>query len=110
MVLKVGCEDRGNRDLAFPPDELGVYIDVVLLDPAGYVPRLVLWDANELTRTLATYYAAPAWKVLEHELGEGRVAHVEVWSLRAPTQMTVAPAQCQTALDDVAGVISRLVR
>lgn len=30
-----------NRDFPLPPDELGVYIDVVLLDPAGYVPRLV---------------------------------------------------------------------
>jgi hypothetical protein len=99
-----------NRDLPLPPDELGVYLDVVLLDPAGYVPRLVQWDANELTRPLAQRYAAPAWRVLEDELGQGRVAHVEVWSLRAPTQIIVTPAECNAALGDVASIVHRLVQ
>lgn len=99
-----------NRDLTVAPDELGVYIDVVLLDPRGYVPRLVLWDSNELTVDLAVRYAAPAWAVLEEELGEDRVPAVEVWSLRAPTQHTVTPAQAQAALPDVARIVHRLVR
>lgn len=98
-----------NRDLTLSPDELGVYIDVVLLDPRGYVPRLVLWDSNELTLDLAIRYAAPAWAVLEDELGETRVPAVEVWSLRAPTQHTVTPTQAQAALPDVARVVHRLV-
>lgn len=99
-----------NRDLVLPPDELAVYIDVVLLDPAGYVPRLVLWDTSELTRNLAVHYAAPAWSVLEHELGEDRVAHLEVWSLRAPTQLIVTPAEARAAMTDVARTVRRLVQ
>lgn len=98
-----------NRDLVLPPDELGVHIDVVLLDPDGYVPRLVVWDSNELTRALAVRYAAPAWRVMEDELGDGRVARVEVWSLRAPTQIAVSPDEARAALDDVARVVHRLV-
>lgn len=99
-----------NRNLVMTPDELGVYIDVVLLDPQGYVPRLVLWDSNALTVDLAVRYAAPAWAVLEDELGAGRVPSVEVWSLRAPTQRTITPAQCQAVLPDVARIVQRLVR
>lgn len=98
-----------NRDLSLPPDELGVHIDVVLLDPDGYVPRLALWDSNDLTRALAVRYAAPAWKVMEDELGDGRVGCVEVWSLRTPTQMTVSPDEARAAMDDVARVVHRLV-
>ena len=99
-----------NRDLVLGPDELGVYIDVVLLDPMGYVPRLVLWDSADLTRDLAIQYAAPAWSVLEDELGDGRVAEVEVWSLRAPTQLVVGPAEASAAMTAVARVVQRLVR
>ncbi|HTZ87655.1 MAG TPA: hypothetical protein VMB05_13395, partial [Solirubrobacteraceae bacterium] len=99
-----------NRDLPLPPDELGVYIDVVLLDPAGYVPRLVLWDSNELTPELAVCYAAPAWAVLEAELGTGRVPAIEVWSLRAPTQRFITPTQAHAALPDVTRIVHRLVR
>jgi len=98
-----------NRDLALPPDDLGVHIDVALLDIDGYVPRLVLWDSNELTRALAVRYAAPAWKVMEDELGDGRVARVEVWSLRAPTRITVSPEEARAAMDDVERVVHRLV-
>lgn len=99
-----------NRTLVLSPDELGVYIDVVLLDPHGYVPRLVLWDSSELTVDLATRYAAPAWAVVEDELGEGRVPFVEVWSLRTPTQRSITPGQAQTVLPDVARIVHRLVR
>jgi len=99
-----------NRDLSLPPDELAVHIDVVLLDPAGYVPRLVLWDTNQLTRPLAVAYAAPAWKVMEDELGDGRVARVEVWSLRAPTQLTVSPFEARAAMADVERIVRRLVQ
>lgn len=98
-----------SRDLLLPPDELGVHIDVVLLDSDGYVPRLVLWDNNDLTPALAVRYAAPAWKVMEDEMGDGRVAYVEVWSLRAPTQITVSPDEARAAMDDVARVVHRLV-
>lgn len=98
------------RDLELPPDALAVRVDVVLLDPAGYVPRLVLWDKNDLTQARAIQYAAPAWRVMENELGDGRVAHVEVWSLRQPTQINVLPADARAAMGDVARVVHRLVR
>jgi hypothetical protein len=98
-----------NRDLLLPPNELAVHIDAVLLDPEGYVPRLVLWDANQLTQPLAVTYAAPAWKAMEDELGEGRVPRVEVWSLRAPTQVTVSPSEARAAMGEVERVVRRLV-
>jgi hypothetical protein len=98
-----------NRDLEFPPDELGVYIDVVLLDPAGYAARLVLWDSNELTQERAVLYAAPAWRVLEDDLGNGRVTGVEVWHLRTAQQITVGPDEAEQALADVERVVRRLV-
>lgn len=99
-----------NRALVFGPDELRVHVDVVLLDPGGYVPRVVLWDRSELTQELAIQYAAPAWSVLEDELGEGRVARAEVWSLRAPTQLVVSPAEASAAMARVAAVVRRLVQ
>jgi len=98
------------RDLELQPDALGVRIDVLLFDPAGYVPRLVFWDKNDLTQARAIQYAAPAWRVMEDELGDGRVADVEVWSLRQPAQLTVSPAQARGAMGQVARVVHRLVR
>jgi hypothetical protein len=98
-----------NRDLVLTPDELAVHIDVLLLDPDGYVPRIVLWDANQLTRPLAVLYAAPAWRVMEQELGAGRTARVEVWSLRKPTQIAITPAEASAAMPEVARIIHRLV-
>jgi hypothetical protein len=97
-----------NRDLSFPPDELGVYIDVVLLDPDGYVPRLVLWSTDEVTLARAQLYAAPAWRVLEDELGQGRVPSVEVWHLRSGTPHYVAADQAAAAVDDVERIVHRL--
>jgi hypothetical protein len=100
---------RMDRDINLPPDTLAVYIDVVLLDAGGYVPRLVLWDDNELTADRALAFGAPAWRAAEDELGDGRVAHVEVWSLRQPTQCIVTPAQANGAMPQVARVVHRLV-
>ncbi len=98
------------RDLELPPDDaLGVHVDVVLLNDAGYVPRLVLWDDNELTAARAVLFAAPAWRVMEDDLGEGRVPAVEVWSLRQPTCRTVTSADAAAAMPQVARVVHRLV-
>jgi hypothetical protein len=98
------------RDLELAPDVLAVHVDVVLLDDGGYVPRLVLWDDNELTAARAVQFAAPAWRVMEDDLGEGRVPAVEVWSLRQPTCHTVTPAETAAAMPHVARVVHRLVR
>lgn len=97
-----------NRDLAFPPDELGIHINVVLLDADGYVPRLVLWDKNELTSARARLYAAPAWRVLEDELGDDRVPRVEIWHLRSASSVEVDAGDAKVALADVARVVHRL--
>lgn len=97
-----------NRDLAVPPDELGIHIDVVLLDEDGYVPRLVLWDKNDLTVARARLYAAPAWRVLKDELGDDRVPGVEVWHLRTVSRVEVDATEAQGALADVARVVHRV--
>lgn len=97
-----------DRDIDLPPDVLAVYVDVILLDAAGYVPRLVLWDDNDPTAQRALAFAAPAWRAAENELGDGRVARVEVWSLRQPVQRTVSAAEARGAMSQVARVVHRL--
>lgn len=97
-----------NRELVLPPDDVGLYIDVVLLDPSGYVPRLVLWDDNTLGHSRATLYATPAWKVMEEELGEGRVAGVEVWKLRTGEQELVLPDEAAGAMSQVEEIAHRI--
>ncbi|MDB5862188.1 MAG: hypothetical protein JWQ76_5877 [Ramlibacter sp.] len=98
------------RDIPLGVDVLGVRADVVLLDAAGYVPRLVLWDKNDLTYGRAIEYGAPVWRAMEDELGDGRVAAVEVWALRGPTQITVTPAQANVAMGQVARTVHRLAQ
>jgi hypothetical protein len=98
------------RDIALGVHALGVRADVVLLDPAGYVPRIVLWDKNDLTYGRAIEYGAPVWRAMEDELGDGRVAAVEVWALRGPTQIAITPAQASAAMGQVARTVHRLVQ
>jgi hypothetical protein len=97
-----------NRELILPPDDIGIYIDVVLLDPRGYVPRIVLWDSNDLSHSRAVLYAAPAWQALEQELGEDRVAGVEVWKLRSGDQELVTPNEAAAAMSEVEEVAHRV--
>jgi hypothetical protein len=97
-----------NRDLVIPPHELAVHTDVILLDPRGYVPRIVLWDTNELTNARSRLYAAPAWQVAEEELGAGRVPEVEVWHLRSAATHVVAAHEAQAAVSDVHAIVRRL--
>jgi hypothetical protein len=98
------------RDIDLSPDSLAVRADVVLFDPAGYVPRVVLWDKSDLSAARAVAYGAPVWQAMEDEFGDGRVPFVEVWSLRGPDQFTVSPAQARAAMRQVAQVVHRLVR
>ena len=97
-----------NRELVLPPDDMGVYIDVIMLDQSGYVPRLVLWDTNELTPARARLYAAPAWAVMDQELGAGRVAGVEVWRLRSGDCELVQPHEAEAAMAEVEAVVRRV--
>jgi hypothetical protein len=91
-----------------PPHELAVYINVLLLDSAGYVPRVVLWDANDLSDERVLLYAAPAWKVAEEELGAGRIPEAEVWHLRTGRQFTIQANVAEAALPAVERVVHRL--
>lgn len=97
-----------SRSLDLPPDELAVYVDVVLFDPRGYVPRIVLWDTADLTNDRAVLYAGPVWRVMEDELGDDRVPEVEVWHLRSGVQRVVDAATAAGALPQVARVVHRL--
>lgn len=97
------------RDIDLSPHALAVRADIVLLDPRGYVPRVVLWDKNDLSQARATAYGAPVWRAMEDELGDGRVVEVEVWSLRGPDQFVIGPAQARDAMRQVAQVVHRLV-
>jgi hypothetical protein len=97
------------RDIDLSPDALAVRADVVLFDPRGYVPRVVLWDKNDLLPGRALAYGAPVWRAMEDDLGDGRVTEVEVWSLRGPDQFVISPLQARGAMRQVAQVVHRLV-
>lgn len=90
-----------NLDVFVGTDSVGVSIDVVLLDPRGYVGRHLLWDTPPLTQQDAEVLAAPVVLALQQELGADRVVGVEVWHLRSGTQIFV---DSQTALGRVAEV------
>jgi hypothetical protein len=97
------------RDLELPPNTLGVRIDVLLLDATGYVPRLVLWDTNDLTRERAMLYAAPLLLAAEEELGEGRVAEIEVVHVRTPVQLTVSAPDARAVKPDMEATVARIL-
>lgn len=97
------------RDIDLSPNALAVRVDVVLFDPRGYVPRVVLWDKNDLSPGRALAYGAPVWRAMEDELGDGRVSEVEVWALRGPTQFLISPSQARGAMRQVAHIVHRLV-
>lgn len=97
------------RDIDLSPDALAVRADVVLFDPRGYVPRVVLWDKNDLSPGRALAYGAPVWRAMEDDLGDGRVTEVEVWSLRGPDQFVISPLQARGGMRQVAQVVHRLV-
>lgn len=79
-----------------------------MIDPRGYVPRIVLWDTASLTQDRAVLYAAPVWRVMEDELGDGRIPEVEVWHLRSGVQRVIDATTAAAALPHVARVVHRL--
>jgi hypothetical protein len=87
------------------PHIVGVVVDVILLDPAGYVARHVLWDRPELTQENAELLAAPICSALLGELGEDRVVGVEVWHLRSGTQRFVDMNTAMARLPEVGAIV-----
>jgi hypothetical protein len=66
-----------------------VALDVVLLDPAGYVGRYLLWDVPDLSQNEAEILAGPVVRALQQELGEDRAVGAEIWHLRSGRQIFV---------------------
>jgi len=89
---------------------VGVSLDVVLLDDEGYVARHVLWDVPELTDGDARLQAAPIVLALQAELGDDRVAGVEVWHLRSRKRVFVSRDEALGELDRVRSIVERYLQ
>lgn len=94
------------RDVELGPHAIGVAPDAVLIDPLGYVARLVLWDTPETSQDEASLLAAPIVAALEAELGAGRTVGVEVWHLRSGSQFFVPAADALARLPDAASILN----
>lgn len=94
-----------SADVQIGTNTVGVSLDVVLLDPAGYVGRYLLWDKGELTQDNAELLAAPLVQMLQQELGEDRVAGIEIWHLRTGTQSYVDAPTALGRLHEVGSII-----
>lgn len=97
------------RELPLPPNSLTVRIDVILLDPRGYVPRVILWDSTELNEERTLLYAAPILVAAEEELGQGRVIEVELVHTRTAALAVVPAADARAAVDAMAATVSRIL-
>jgi hypothetical protein len=84
---------------------VGIAVDVILLDPGGYVARHVLWDVPELTQDNAELLSAPICSALQGELGEDRVVGAEVWHLRSATRWFVDANTAVARLPEVATIV-----
>lgn len=87
-------------DATIGRDTVAVTVDVVVLDPSGYVGRYVLWDKPDLTAADAELLAGPIVRALEQELGKERVVGVELWHLRSGGQMFVASSTAVARLGE----------
>jgi hypothetical protein len=84
---------------------IGVSLDVILLDPNGYVGRYLLWDTPTLNQDDAELLAAPIVLALQRELGDDRVAGVEIWHLRSRRQTLVHAAAALARVGEVATIV-----
>lgn len=92
-------------DVVVGTNAIGVSLDVVLLDPNGYVGRYLLWDRPELTQDDAEMLAAPVVRALQQELGADRVAGAEIWHLRSGSQIFVDTATALGRLSQTEAVV-----
>ncbi|MBI4935939.1 MAG: hypothetical protein HY828_18815 [Actinobacteria bacterium] len=97
------------RDVWLGEHSIGVAPDVVLIDPVGYVGRLVLWDTPATSQEEAELLAGPIVIALEEELGEGRTAGVEVWHLRSGQRFYVTADVALRRVDEARAVLDRYV-
>lgn len=97
------------REVPIPPNTLNMRVDVILLDSRGYVPRVILWDRPELTEERALLYAAPVLLLAEAELGQGRIAEIELIHTRSAALVIVSATDARSASEDMAGTVSRIL-
>lgn len=95
------------RDVEAGSHLIGVSVDVVLLDPSGYVARYVLWDVPAPDGSEAGILAAPIVRALLDELGEDRVAGCEVWHLRSGASVFVSTEEAESRFDEAVGILDR---
>lgn len=98
-----------STDIAVGSNEIGVTIDVVVLDPHGYVPRWPLWDKPLPDRGEACILAAPLAAALEEEAGRGRTTAVEIWHLRSGTQFVIPASDALGALQRAERIVQDFV-
>lgn len=98
-----------NVDVPTGDNTVGVSLDVVLLDPEGYVGRYLLWDAVQLTQDSAELLAAVVVRALQLELGDDRVAGAEIWHLRSAEQIFVDAPTALGRLHDIQVIVDGYV-
>ena len=84
---------------------IGVSLDVVLLDPDGYVGRYLLWDKPELSQNDAEILAAPVVGALQQELGADRVVGAEIWHLRSDRRIFVDTGTALARLGEINTIV-----
>ncbi len=97
------------RDVLLGANSIGVEPDVVLIDPDGYVGRLVLWDTPVPSEDAVELLAAPIVSAMEAELGVGRTAGVQIWHLRSDQQFYVAADVALQRLDEVEELLATYI-
>ena len=110
-----GADDRPplltplKRDVPLGENVIGVAPDVVLIDPEGYVGRLVLWDTPVPSQAVVELLAAPIVSAMDAELGAGRTAGVEIWHLRSEQQFYVPADVALDRLDEAESALSTYI-
>lgn len=98
-----------NRNVEVGNHEVGVKLDVVLLDDEGYVGRYLLWDIPLPTLDEAALLAAPIVVAMQAELGADRVAGVEIWHLRNRAEFFISAADALAQLREVERIVAQYV-
>jgi hypothetical protein len=89
------------------PNDIGVNVDIILMDPGGYCARLLLWDKPVPSESEAELLAAPVAAAIEQELGVGRTSAVEVWHLRSGATLTLSRDKALRRLPEIEVIVSR---
>jgi hypothetical protein len=89
--------------------EFSVQADVLLLDPDGYVGRVLLWgaDASSLTLTQLELLATPVILALREELGHDRIVGIDMWQIRSERIVTISAEQADANLGQLVSMLNR---